>query len=87
MPVDLDRAMKSPGSVFANPEAVVESSELSAEQKHAVLLQWRDQLLQLQAADDEGMQASADPTGAAGALLGRVTSLLSRLDAGRVAQR
>ena len=54
--MDIDIAMKNPASIFATPEAVSESSELTAAQKHTVLLQWKDQLQQLQAADDEGMQ-------------------------------
>jgi hypothetical protein len=79
--MDLDKAMKNPASAFVTPEALCESSELTAEQKRAVLLQWKDQLEQLQAADDEGMQKSEAATGATGDLLGRVTSILSRLDA------
>jgi len=79
--MDLDRAMKNPASAFVTPEALCESRELTAEQKRAVLLQWKDQLEQLQAADDEGMQKSEPATGATGDLLGRVTSILSRLDA------
>jgi hypothetical protein len=52
--MNIDRAMKNPASTFATPEALREASELTAEQKRAVLLQWKDQLQQLQAADDEG---------------------------------
>jgi hypothetical protein len=44
--MDIDRAMKNPASIFATPEAVSESSELTAQQKHTVLLQWKDQLQQ-----------------------------------------
>ena len=54
--MDIDRAMKNPASTFTTPEALSESSELTADQKRKVLLQWKDQLQQLQAADDEGMQ-------------------------------
>jgi len=79
--MDLDRAMKNPASVFATPEALGESSELTAEQKRAVLLQWKDQLQQLQAADDEGMHGSEADAGRTDDLLGRVTSILSRIDA------
>jgi len=79
--MDLDRAMKNPASAFVTPEALCESSELTAEQKGAVLLQWKDQLEQLQAADDEGMQKSEAATGTTGDLLGRVTSILSRINA------
>ncbi len=79
--MDIDRAMSNPASVFATPEALSESSELTAEQKRAVLLQWKDQLQQLQAADDEGMRRNEAAASATGDLLGRVTSILSRIDA------
>lgn len=79
--MDIARAMKNPASTFGTPEALSESSELTAEQKHAVLLQWKDQLQQLQAADDEGMQQNDATAGITDDLLGRVTSNLSRIDA------
>jgi hypothetical protein len=79
--MDIDRAMKDPASVFATPEALSESSELTAEQKRAVLLQWKDQLQQLQAADDEGMRRNEAAAGSTDDLLGRVTSILSRIEA------
>jgi hypothetical protein len=79
--MDLDRAMKNPASVFDTPEAVSASTELAAEQKLAILLQWKDQLLQFQAADDEGMRRSEGAAGATTDVLGRVMSILSRLGA------
>jgi hypothetical protein len=78
--MDIDRAMSNPASVFATPEALSESSELTAEQKRAVLLQWKDQLQQFQAADDEGMQRNEAASSTTDDLLGRVTSILSRID-------
>ena len=79
--MDIDRAMKNPARTFATPEAVGESSELTAEQKRNVLLQWKDQLQQLQAADDEGMQQNDAAAGTTDDLLGRVTNILSQIDA------
>lgn len=79
--MDIDRAMKNPASVFDTPEALSASTELTAEQKLAILLQWKDQLLQLQAADDEGMRRSEGAAGVTTDVLGRVTSVLSRVDA------
>ena len=79
--MDIDRAMNNPASTFATPEALSESSELTAEQKRRVLLQWKDQLQQLQAADDQGMQQNDATASTADDLLGRVTSMLSRIDA------
>jgi hypothetical protein len=76
--MDIERAMKNPGSVFDTPEALSESSELTVEQKRAVLLQWKDQLQQLQAADDEGMQQNDPAASTTGDLFKRVTSILSR---------
>ncbi|HEY2339464.1 MAG TPA: hypothetical protein VGH75_02955 [Steroidobacteraceae bacterium] len=78
--MDLDTAMTNPGSVFGTPEALSESSELTPEQKRAVLLQWKDQLQQLQAADEEGMQKSGPAAGTTAELLARVTSILSRIE-------
>ena len=79
--MDIDRAMKNPASTFATPEAVSESSELTAEQERAVLLQWKDQLQQLQTADDEGMRQNDAAASTTDDFLGRVTSALSRVDA------
>jgi hypothetical protein len=79
--MDIDRAMKNPARTFGTPEALSESRELTAEQKRTVLLQWKDQLQQLQAADDEGMQQNDAVAGTTDDLLGRVTSILSRIDA------
>ncbi len=78
--MDIDRAMKNPASTFTTPEALSESSELTAEQKRRILLQWKDQLQQLQAADDEGMQQDDAVASTTDDLLGRVTSILSRID-------
>ena len=78
--MDIDRAMKNPRSVFVTPEALSESAELTAQQKHAVLLQWKDQLQQLQAADDEGMRQNAAIAGRTDDLLERVTNVLSQID-------
>jgi hypothetical protein len=79
--MDLDQAMKNPGSVFGTPEALSASRELTTEQKRAVLLQWKDQLQQLQAADEEGMQKSGPAAGTTAELLARVSSVLSRIEA------
>jgi hypothetical protein len=79
--MDIDRAMKNPANVFGTPEMLSESTELTAEQKRAILMQWKDQLQQLQTADDEGMQRSEGAAGAPSDVLGRVTSILSRIDA------
>ena len=79
--MDLETAMKNPGSVFGTPEALSESRELAPQQKRAVLLQWKDQLQQLQAADEEGMQKSGPAAGTTAELLARVTSALSRIEA------
>ena len=79
--MDIARAMNDPASTFATPEALSESSELTADQKRRILLQWKDQLQQLQAADDEGMQQNEAAASTTDDLLGRVTSILSRIEA------
>lgn len=79
--MDIDRAMKNPASTFGTPEALTLSSELTAEQKRTVLLQWKDQLQQLQSADDEGMPQNEAAASTTHDLLGRVTRSLSRIEA------
>ena len=79
--MDLESAMKNPAGAFGTPETLRASTALTTEQKRDVLLQWKDQLEQLQAADEEGMQKSAPGTGATGDLLTRVTSALSDMEA------
>lgn len=81
--MDIEKAMKNPSATFGTPEALSASTELTADQKRAVLLQWKDQLLQLQAADDENMPGIGAAASANAECLRRVTSLLSRLDAER----
>jgi len=79
--MDIDQAMMNPASVFVTPEVLRESRKLTAEEKRTVLLQWKDQLQQLQAADDEGMRQNAAAASTTDDVLGRVTSILSRIDA------
>jgi len=79
--MDIEKAMKNPSATFGTPEALYSSTELTAEQKEAVLRQWQDQLEQLQAADDESMQAPGGRTSGTADFLQRVTTLLSELAA------
>jgi hypothetical protein len=81
--MELETAMKNPASTFGTPEALGASGELTPQQKRAVLLQWKDQLQQLLAADEEGMQRSDAGAGTTSDLLTRVTSVLSHVDAER----
>jgi hypothetical protein len=78
--MDIGRAMKDPASTFVTPEALSQSNELTADQKRRILLQWKDQLQQLQAADDEGMQQNEAAASTTDNLLGRVTDILSRIE-------
>ena len=81
--MELQQAMKNPGSVFASPEALESSAEFTVAQKGAILAQWKDQLTKLLIADDEGMpredaQARANSGGNADCLR-RVTDAMTRL--------
>jgi hypothetical protein len=75
----LQQAMKNPGLVFTSPEAVETSEEYSPSEKHAILIQWKDQLEKLLIADDESMlRADAKPGGNADCLR-RISNILTRL--------
>ena len=79
--MDVHKAMQNPADVFGTPETLSASTDLTTEQKAAILVQWKDQLLQLQAADGEGMHRGEGAAGVTNDMLGRVTSILSRIDA------
>jgi hypothetical protein len=45
--MNMQRAMKNPNVAFASPELLEASREFTAEQKRAILTQWKDQLEKL----------------------------------------
>ena len=79
--MNIEQAMKNPASTFGTPEALEASTELSAVQKRAVLMQWKDQLQQLLTADEESMLRADAKAGANAECLRRVTDILTRLPA------
>lgn len=77
--MNFQQAMKTPMRIFGTPENLQASTEYTPEQKHAILLQWKDQLLQLLAADDESMVRADAKAGANAECLRRVTDILTTL--------
>jgi hypothetical protein len=77
--MDLQNAMMNPARTFGTPEAIESSAELSDEQKHAVLLQWKDQLQQLMVATEENMPGPETSSGVNADCLRRVVDALSRI--------
>ena len=78
---DFASAMKDPGRAFGSPEALEMSPDFSAEQKHAILLQWKEQLQQLMVATEENMPGPETSSGVNADCLRRVVDALSRLGA------
>lgn len=76
--MDLQQALKNPGKMFAAPEAVESSVEFDAAQKRAILVQWKDQLIQLQKATEENMPGP-ESNGIGADCLRRVVDALTRL--------
>jgi RNA polymerase-binding protein DksA len=77
--MDYQQALKNPGKLFGGvPEAVEASVEFDAAQKRAILMHWKDQLIQLQRATDENMPGPESDGGGADCLR-RVVSALTRL--------
>jgi hypothetical protein len=79
--MNLQQAMKNPNVVFASPEVLEASTELTAVQKRAILMQWKDQLEKLLIADDESMLRADANAGGNADCLRRVTNILTRLPA------
>jgi hypothetical protein len=81
--MDYQQALKNPGKMFGGvPEALEASAEFSAAQKRAILLQWKDQLVQLQRATNENMPGP-ESDGAGADCLRRVVDALIRLEAAK----
>jgi hypothetical protein len=71
--MDLEKARLDPGSVFASPEALCESTGLSREQKIDLLQRWAEDARELDVAEDEGM-GGGEPS-----MLERILSALETL--------
>ena len=80
---DFASAMKDPGQTFGSPEALEASRNFSDEQKHAILVQWKDQLQQLMVATEENMPGPESSSGKNADCLRRIVDALSRLSAAR----
>ncbi len=78
---DLASAMKDPGRTFGSPEALEASRNFSDEEKHAILLQWKDQLQQLMVATEENMPGPESSSGMNADCLRRIVDAISRLGA------
>jgi hypothetical protein len=77
--MDFQQAMKNPGGTFGTPDVLEASTELTVAQKRAILLQWKDELAQLQAASDESM-TGPESHGQGAECMRRVVDALIRLD-------
>lgn len=77
--MNVPQAMKNPNVLFASPEAIETSAEITTAQKRAILVQWKDQLEKLLIADEESMLRADAKPGANAECLGRVTDILTRL--------
>ena len=54
---DIEKALLNPAMVFKSPQEVVDSGDLSREQKIEILRRWEYDLRELQVADEESMTA------------------------------
>lgn len=80
MTMDFKEALKDPGRMFAGaPEALESSAAFDPAQKRLILLQWKDQLVQLQRATGENMPGP-ESNGAGAECLRRVVDALTRLE-------
>jgi len=76
--MDFPQALKNPGRMFRAPEDVEASTEFNAAQKRAILVHWKDHLVQLQKATEENMPGP-ESDGVGADCLRRVADALTRL--------
>jgi hypothetical protein len=77
--MDIQQAMKNPNVVFATPELLEAAMMITAAEKLAILVQWKDQLEKLLIADEESMLRADARAGANADCLRRVTDVVTRL--------
>lgn len=78
--MNYEKALKNPSKMFGGvPEALESSTQFTDLQKRAILLQWKDQFMQLQKATEENMPGP-ESDGAGADCLRRVVDALTRLD-------
>ena len=75
-PVDWEKALLDPGSVFMTPEAVIGNAGLTREQKIEILQRWEYDAAEVAVAVEEGMPGDDND------LLGRILSALEQLNGG-----
>jgi hypothetical protein len=78
--MDFQQAMKNPGRSFGTPDVLEASTEFTAAQKRAILVQRKDQRTKLQVASDESM-TGPESNGSGAECMRRVVDALIRLDA------
>jgi len=53
--VDVDKALDHPSEIFTSPEEVLECTEISADNKAAILSRWAYDVREVAVAEEEGM--------------------------------
>ena len=69
-----ERALHDPRAVFGEPKEVLAHQDLTADQKHAILENWRHDALRLSASEGENMAGGEE------AMLQRVCDALRELE-------
>jgi hypothetical protein len=60
-PINVERALVDPRAVFKEPNEVLACADLDAAHKRQILECWRQDALELQAAEDEAMSGGEEP--------------------------
>ena len=71
--VDVQEALRDPRAFFSEPRDVVANTQLSREDKLAILRRWEQDALRLSASESEGMGGGEE------SMLGRVVSAIDTL--------
>ena len=75
-PINVERALVDPRAVFKEPIEALACVDLDAAHKRQILECWRQDALELQAADDEAMTGGEEPMDVLGGLLDRLQATL-----------
>ena len=75
-PTDIEKALRDPRAVFAEPSEVAAHTDLSPEFKLAILREWEQDARSMSRSESEGMGGGAD------SMLGRVELAIATLTRG-----
>ncbi len=83
--IDVEKALLNPAAIFKTPQQVIDTKDLSRDQKIEVLRRWEYDIREIQVLDDESTTAKETHTVTLDVVLNALRSLGASIDVERTA--